>query len=116
MHKFAERACTRCGPILAKQQCFAMCCCVVLTDQQPPRIHRKLTHECGNDVDEKQDVDDAILFADERPESRGRNAERLGKRLQRGGGLARDDSANSLDDGFEEGIVDRLRQGSAPRW
>jgi hypothetical protein len=56
-----------------------MRCCVVLTGQQPPRIHRKLAHECGNDVDEKQDVDDAILFADERPESRRRNAERLGK-------------------------------------
>lgn len=116
MHEFAKRVGTRCGPILAKQECFAMSCCVVLTDKQPPRIDGKLAHECGNDVDEKQDVDDAILLADECPESRGRNAERLGKCLERRGGLARDDSANSLDDGFEERVVDRLRQGSAPRW
>ena len=102
--------------ILAKQQRFAMCGCVVLTDEQPEWIHGELAYECGKDVDKEVEVDDAITFADKRPEFRRRNAERLRKCLERVGRLARENRAKSLDDGFDESVIDRLRQGSAPRW
>ena len=93
-----------------------MCGCVVLTDEQPAWIHGELAYERGKDVDKEVEVDDATTFVDKRPEFRRRNAEHLRKCFERVGRLAQYNRAKSLDDGFDESVVDRLRQGSAPRW
>ena len=53
--------------------------CVVLTDEQPPGVHGKLPHKCGNDVDQKRNVNDVTPLADDRLE------ERVVDRLRQGG-------------------------------
>src|SRR5689334_15385119 len=93
-----------------------MCVCVVLTGQDPLRIDGKLAHECRDDFHQEQRLYYMIALVHKRLEFLGGDANRRRERVESARRLSRDDRTNALDDGFDVRLVDRLRQGSVPRW
>jgi hypothetical protein len=88
---------------------------VIVPREQPLRVDREFVYECGNNIDEEQRVDQVLATVDEPPELCGRNEQSGGKSVERVERLPRNDVADSLDNGFDERLVDRLRQKGARR-
>jgi hypothetical protein len=112
VHKLPKRVRSGGRAILPENERFPMRRGVVVAGEQPLRIDRELMDEGGHDVHEEQYVDLLLGISDECPELRRWNEERAGKCIESVGRLPRDDVADSLDNGFAEGFVDRLRQGA----
>lgn len=116
LHEEAKRSDADGRAIFADEQGLPVRISVVLTGQDPLGIDGKLAHKCRDDVDQEHWLDRAIALGNERPEFLWLDTNRGRECVDRARGVPRDDRANALDNGIDVRLVDRLRQGSAPRW